>query len=299
MNTIKIGIVGTDSSHCVAFTKLYNDNHEQHHVPGAKVICAKRCFSEDFKLSYSREEGFSRTLEQQYGVKLVDWEQLREQCDAIMLQSADGRVHLEQFKQMVAWKKPIFIDKPLALTFVEATEIVNLASKHGTPIMSCSSLRYAVALEDGLKQIEANGHKIKHVMIKCPLAIEPTQGRYFWYAIHGAEMLFRILGSNYTELDVKLEENYEVLIGKWENGVVGEVKCIQDDQPFEVHIETDDRPYHIYIADGAVPFYASLLQHMVTFFRTGKSPISTNETLAIIQFLESADHQYETLEAIK
>ena len=60
----------------------------------------------------------------------------------MLLESVDGRVHLEQVKPVIAAHKPLFIDKPLASTLEDAREIARLAKAAGVPWFSASSLRF-------------------------------------------------------------------------------------------------------------------------------------------------------------
>jgi hypothetical protein len=98
---LKIGMIGLDTSHVIAFTKLINDPGSEYHVPGGKVEIAFPGGSQDFDLSYSRVEGFTSQLRDEYGVAIVDSiEAVAESSDAILLESVDGRVHLEQFRKI-------------------------------------------------------------------------------------------------------------------------------------------------------------------------------------------------------
>ena len=62
--------------------------------------------------------------------------------DAVLLESVDGRPHLEQVKPVLKAHKPVFIDKPLAATLEDAREIARLAKAAGVPWFSSSSLRF-------------------------------------------------------------------------------------------------------------------------------------------------------------
>jgi len=59
-----------------------------------------------------------------------------------MIESVDGRQHLEQVKQALASGKPLWIDKPLASSLEDAREILRLAKDAGVPWFSASALRY-------------------------------------------------------------------------------------------------------------------------------------------------------------
>ena len=103
MKELKVGIIGLDTSHVVAFTGLLNDKNHEYHIPGGKVLVAYPGGSPDFELSIGRVKGFTEELQTKYGVEIVDSvEAVAEASDAILLESVDGRVHLEQFKRLSA-----------------------------------------------------------------------------------------------------------------------------------------------------------------------------------------------------
>jgi len=60
MENIKIGIIGFDTSHVVAFTKLLNDEKDPFHVKGGKIVAGYPSYSPDLKASYSSVEGFKK-----------------------------------------------------------------------------------------------------------------------------------------------------------------------------------------------------------------------------------------------
>ena len=152
---LRLGIVGTDSSHVVVFTTALNDATSSDHVPGARIVAAYRGGSPDLPSSNDRIEGFTQTLKQKYGVEIVETiAELCQRVDGVLLTSVDGRVHLAQAREVIAARKPLFIDKPLASTLEDAREIARLAKQAGVPWFSTSSLRYAVA---SLKAADLSG----------------------------------------------------------------------------------------------------------------------------------------------
>src|SRR6266705_349384 len=94
---IRIGLIGLDTSHVIAFTKLLNDPKSPQHVAGGKVVAAFKGGSPDIESSWSRVEDYTKQLQQDLGVKIVNSiEELCQQVDAVMLESVDGRPHLSQ-----------------------------------------------------------------------------------------------------------------------------------------------------------------------------------------------------------
>ena len=291
--TIKIGMIGTDSSHVVAFPRIINDINHPFHVTGGQVTHVVRYCSEDFELSYSREKKFSDILEKELGLSFVTIDELAKQVDAFMLEAADGRTHLSLFKQLIQYNKPVFIDKPLATSLEEAKQIVTLAKQYNVPIMSSSALRFSTVLQRELAKVNLN--HVKKVIVKCPLNIEPTQSRYYWYVVHGVDILYTILGEGCKSVYVELEEDKECLVGKWDNNVIGEVHCIASEhQSFEVSLQYEQGETFISLADHEhnIPFYASLVEQMLLFFSEKRPLISYEEMLEVIWFIEQAEQHY-------
>src|SRR6185436_2633388 len=94
------------------------------HVSGGKVVAAYRGGSPDIPDSASRLDGYSKTLQEKYGVKMYDSiEELCQNVDAVLLESLDGRPKLEQVKPVLKARTPVFIDKPMAGSLRDAAEI--------------------------------------------------------------------------------------------------------------------------------------------------------------------------------
>src|SRR5260370_42122265 len=140
---LRVGIIGLDTSHVVVFTRIYNDDADPQHVPGVRVVAAFKGGSPDVEASRTRVDGFTAELRDKWNIKIVDdIPTLCGMVDAILLESVDGRTHLEQVKPVLAAKKPVYIDKPLAASYKDAKEITRLAQQAGVPWFSTSALRF-------------------------------------------------------------------------------------------------------------------------------------------------------------
>jgi len=276
---VRIGIIGTDTSHVPAFTQLLNgDPSRPDHIAGARVVAAYKGGSADVENSASRVEQYAEQVHSKFGVEIVpDIATLLTKVDAVILSSVDGRVHLEQARPVIAARKPLFIDKPLASTLEDAREIARLAKEAGVPWFSSSSLRFgeiAAATTFGPGPFEPH-HKLD----------------LSWYAIHPVELLFTIMGPGVESVTRAASENADVIVGRWKDGRIGTVRVI--------------RPYSEY---GAVVFrakeiveikpqgagsYRPLVVEIVKFFETGKPPVPNEETLEIFSFLDAAQKSKE------
>ncbi|MDR6549845.1 Gfo/Idh/MocA family oxidoreductase [Paenibacillus qinlingensis] len=290
---LRIGIIGIDSSHAPTFTQLLNDNEHPFHVTGGKVTVAYPGGSPDFEMSYSRIEGFTTQLRDR-GVTIVDSpEEVAANCDGILMTSVDGRIHLEQFRRVLSYRKPIFIDKPMTVSSAEAREIIALAQQNNIPLMSCSSLRYAEELTIALHA--ADNSPIIGMDCYGPMALQATQPGLFWYGVHTVEMLFRVLGKNCLHVTAATTEDHDVITGVWDNGVIGTIRGNRKGNgQFGALIHQESRTQFVDVNKHPKPYYASLLEKIMSMFVTGSPEIDAEETVQIIRFMEAANESRQT-----
>lgn len=277
---LRVGIVGTDTSHVVAFTRILNDPSHPDHVPGARVVAAYKGGSPDLPYSHGRVEKFAAELQSKHGVEIVpDIATLTGKVDAILLESVDGRVHLEQMKAIVAAGKPVFIDKPLAASLEDARAIARLADEAGVPWFSSSALRYRPVITS-LKLAGASGAVVwgpRNLEERFPLDLA-------YYGIHAIEGLYTLLGPGCTEVTRTAGRDTEVLVGKWADGRTGTVYLTGSSEYGGV-VFGPDRIVQSQPQDGG---YAPLVREIVTFFKTGRPPVPNAETLEILAFMDAA-----------
>ncbi len=86
---------------------------------------------------------------QELGVEIVDSiSELLTRVDGVLLETNDGRPHLEQVLPVLQAGKPVFIDKPMAGTLADCLAIVAAAERANVPIFSSSSLRYTPSAQE-------------------------------------------------------------------------------------------------------------------------------------------------------
>ncbi len=283
---LRLGIIGLDTSHVVAFTKLLNDPANPEHVPGARVVAAFKGGSPDVESSRTRVDGFTAELRDKWNVEIVESIPLLcQKVDAVLLESVDGRPHLEQVKPVIAAKKPVFIDKPLAASYRDAKEIARLAKEAGVPWFSSSSLRFwpeAMRLEATTDQAEIQG-----VHVWGPAPTEPHHPDLMWYGIHAVEMLYSVLGSGCETVTRVHTEGADVVVGKWKDGKLGVVRGIRrGKQDYGITLYGDKAILH----SENKPFgYRPLLVEIVKFFQTGVPPVDPEDTLEMFAFMQAAD----------
>ncbi|MBE6368928.1 MAG: gfo/Idh/MocA family oxidoreductase [Lentisphaerae bacterium] len=284
MSELKIGMIGLDTSHVTAFVDLLNDKSHEFHVPGCQVVKAFPGGSAKFSLSANRVEGFTEELKKR-NVEIVDSIEALAGLDAYFLESVDGDQHLEQFKVLAQFGKPVFIDKPLACNYADAKAIVEIAKDKNIPLMSCSSIRYALGINDLKKEEDT---EVFACQAFGPMNLLDDYRDYFWYGIHSTEIVFAMLGKGCESVQVIPTQHADLLFGRWADGRIGSILGNRNGVwEFGCTITTNTHQRQA-VASGAVPYYSMLLKEVVPFFQTGKSPLDIEESLNIIAFLEAA-----------
>ena len=298
---LRIGMIGLDNSRVIAFAKLLNDEQQPGHIREAKLVAAWQAeASADFPMSALRIDGYREALKNEHGVRILDGlEEVAAVCDAWMLEAVDGMVHEELFSRMVPYRKPIFVDKPFALDAKAAERMIRLAWEFETPFMSCSALRYTEALSGAMATTSPEA--VAGADFHGPMPLEPTQPGYFWYGIHMAEMLFRDMGGGCEEVRAVRTSEHDVAIGVWRDGKIGTIRGYRSgNEAFGGKLYLTEGPTgSISINEGGKPFLTTMLEAIVRFFRSGRTPIDPAETLAIIRFLEAANDSVRLNQAIK
>ena len=284
---LKITLIGLDTSHATAFTRMLNDPSDPRHLPGGRVVKAWPGGSPDFALSWSRVDQFTEIVRKQGVVICNTIEEAAQDSDAILLESADGRTHLEQFKKLIPFGIPVFIDKPLTCSLAEAEELAHLAKENNIPIMSTSSLRFLQGLPE---IIAAHQGQITGVELNGPLFFEKTQPGYFWYGLHTFEMLFAILGTDFQDLNISCSNEADRVRARDKKGTFFKLELIKDNVPFNGTLICGDQRIPLPSSDTVTePFYRSLLKEVLLFFQTGTPAVGLAETLKLIHFVETAN----------
>src|SRR5262245_30606129 len=282
----KIGIIGCDTSHVTAFTKLLNDKSDPNHVPGARVVAAFKGGSPDVESSRTRIDRFTAELKDKWGVEIVDSiEDLCKKVDAVLLESVDGRPHLNQVRPVFVAKKRVFIDKPFSASYADAREIVRLSRESGTPFFSSSSLRFATDLQ-AMKRDDKLGSMLG-AFTYGPAPTEPHHPDLFWYGIHAVEMLYTLMGPGCESVTRVNTNGADVVIGKWKDGRVGTMRGIREGKQDYGAVAFGAK------ANLATPMpmksdYRDLLVEIVKFFQPGAPPVPPDETLEMMAFMEAA-----------
>ncbi len=281
---VRVGIIGL-SVHTEAFSEMLNAENNNPDISGFTVVAIyhpKGNPDVEFKaesLATWTENSKKR------GIQIVDSvDKLLAMSDVVMLETNDGRPHLEQLMPVFKARKPVFIDKPIAANLKEVVAILDEAKKHNVPIFSSSGLRYVSSAQ------EVRNGKVGQVLgadAYSPASLQPDHTDMYWYGIHGVESLYTIMGGVGCQQVTRTHaEGTDVIVGTWEGGRIGVFRGVRNGAKGYGGTAFGDKGI---ATVGTFEGYRPLLVAIVQFFRTGKSPVNLDETLEIYAFMEAAD----------
>lgn len=207
-----------------------------------------------------------------------------ELSDAIIVLAPNNlEMHLEAAGPALASGKPVFIDKALAATPEHAQAIVDVAQKAKTPIMSSSSLRFAVELDE--LDTRLKGGKPEAVFAR-------GYGKFPIYAVHTIAMAIRYFGSDVKRVIDTGNGASRLVTIEGANGKASvEVRDATNGAqaiPWQIGVLVGGR-YEVATVKDTNAFYENLMRKTLQFFKTGESPISIPDQLASVKIQWAAE----------
>ncbi|MBK7133027.1 MAG: Gfo/Idh/MocA family oxidoreductase [Bacteroidales bacterium] len=279
----RVGIIGLDTSHSGAFISSLNKSDAGPEYGGYKVVAAYPKGSSEIKSSYERIPKYTEDAVK-LGVEIVNSiGELLQKVDVVLLETNDGRLHLEQVIPVLKAGKRVFIDKPIAASLAEAIAIFDASAYYKVPLFSASSLRYI----NGAKEIsEGSIGKVLGADAYSPGTLEKTHPDLFWYGVHGVETLFTVMGNGCKSVVRTSVPDTDLVVGTWEDGRIGTFRGIRGGKSDYGGIVYGEKAISVL---GKYAGYTPLLIKIIEFFNTGIPPVSSAETLEIFTFMAAAE----------
>lgn len=285
---IKLGILDFDTSHATAFTQRLNHvgTDKEQFVDGARIVVG--CPGESV-LSPERIAGFTAEM-RKYDVPLVDRpEDMIGKVDAMLIESVDGTVHLARARPFLEKGIPCFVDKPFACSAADAKAIIDLAARHKTYVFSSSSLRYAPQVVE--YAANAAKGKLLGCAVHCPAPLSTIPARnagLYHYGIHGAEILYTLMGSGCRRVTCVHDAGVDVVTGQWADGRAATLRGIRAGKADYGFVGFAEKSVQAVVVDTRV-IYRELLKKIVETFEKKTPAVDPAETLEIMAFIEAAN----------
>ena len=208
------------------------------------------------------------------------------QVDAVLLARDDPEQHVEMAKPFLDADVPLFIDKPLAISWEDLAYFDQQQAK-GKFIMSASAMRYSAGIQAVRDQIPGLGS------IELAVAV----GNKYWrtYAIHYLEGMFSLLGDPKIASiqHVSLQGGRDVAYLEFENGTLGVVGVFKTIAPGgELNVYGSEGSLQVNHGGAYSCFRASLVE-AIRSFHAGKPRLDFATTRNVISALIAGKESLE------
>ena len=179
---------------------------------------------------------------------------------------------------------------PVVANLRDAKKIYDLGKRYGAKYFSASALRFSNVAK-AARAGEYGRIRGAALMSPSPLEEQGTHNFYSWYGIHGFEPLVAIMGQGVEKVSCFRNDTDDVVNAVWKDGRMGELRLMRKSWVYSGYIlpeEPKDEKCPLVVYDG-YPGYEPLLREIIRFFKTGVAPVSPDETLEIMAFMEAAE----------
>lgn len=284
---IRIGILGSDSSHSLAFAKLCN-------IPDKRT--GEFTFP-DIRITtiYGHDEVQTKHVALEGCIKTIAAtpDEMLENVDAAMILFRDGNLHVSYALPFIKANIPVWIDKPFTVNIEDAKILLAEANKHNSLITGGSTCKYS---HDVLNLSEiANGGALGNITsgyMNFPGDINSPYNGIHFYGPHMAEMIFTIFGYQIQSITSTLHNSQLICVANYDkiSLVLNFTNTIADSFCL-IHGDKESYGGKITI-DKAT--YKLGFEKFVEMLQTGIRPISLDKLMAPIILLTAIEESIST-----
>ncbi|MFN0195405.1 MAG: Gfo/Idh/MocA family protein [Planctomycetaceae bacterium] len=306
---VRVGILGMDNYQAIEYAAFFNNPKAEGDLAGLRVTAAYPVTSPDYPKSAELTAMWLEQLANQFKgqpdapppVEIVNsTEELLKRCDAVMIWSLDGRMHLAQATEVINAGKPLFIGRPLASSPADAVAIMKLAIAAKVPCWSCSQHRYSPGFI-GMRNHEEVGN-----VLGCDVygGWDPNapEADKFARALHSLETMYTIMGPGCVKVSCTSTPKTESITAVWSDGRVATYRGVKEGAVKysatvfgDKGVSTAGIYGHGIPVKGIVPTddkymgYGGLAIELAKYFKSGKPPVTPAETLEIFALIQAAE----------
>jgi predicted dehydrogenase len=276
---LRVGIVGSDNSHALAYATLLNVEK----VAGNDARAVAIWGQEAERTKEVAEKGKIETI-------VNHWEEMIGLVDAVFVEDRHGDLHAAHALPFLEKGLPVFVDKPLAISLDDAGRIIAAANASGAFLTSFSSLRVSESTVTLAEQAATIG-EIRVAQFAGPCDFESVYGGAIFYATHVIEIALRLVGENLKSVSaIRAGKNVSVT-AIWENEAIGTFSYLGDAQ-YHFHATlfgTEGLASNEILANHAG--YEASAKIVLAGIKSGKRPLSDEQLvrpIAIVQAIHDS-----------
>lgn len=280
---VRIGIVGSDNSHAIAFAKLCNVADNALHIEGAKVVAV-----------FGEEEARTKEVaaEGQIPKIVAKPEDMIGEVDAVLVVFRHGSKHRAYAEPFIREKIATFVDKPLTITSADAQALIELAQAKGTSLTSFSTLRYAADMISFKAEMNEKG-PVRAAVFSGPADRQSEYDGLPFYGVHIIEMMQALYGAGVKSVAASENQKNIVATLSYADGEVGVLNFLGDVSPGFNMLAFGKNGWSGRGLDAST-CYRDGLEVVMEMVKTGKWPLTPEELLEPVRVLEAIDESLNT-----
>jgi len=288
---LRIGIIGTENSHALAFAKIINLPNP---LTGTKLY-------EDVRIVgvYGPDLESAQNIMDTVGVDFIASkpEDFFGKVDAMMITSRRGSVHYEYAMPFIEKGIPLFIDKPITTDNKKALDLINQAKKNNVLITGGSGCKYAydiITLKNNFAAMVAN-QTIRSSAMNFAVQTNSIYDGIFFYSSHLVEMALTVFGydmlsvnaveKNGTVVVIAAYKNFDVTLHFTDESSIS--SCVIFGKDKNIYREIDIS--NIYDLEG---------EKFISMLRTGIMPVSYENIIKPVYVINAIIKSLETKQEV-
>jgi len=289
----RIGIIGTENSHAMAFSKIINLNDPETGKPRYPDVRVTGIYGPD--------PDSPKKIMDEAGVDFIarEPEEFFGQVDAMCITCRKGSLHYKYALPFVEKGMPVFVDKPFTSDPDEAERLIGAAKKSGSRLCGGSSARLVTDVETIRRIIRRLIEKKEFITASLNYAADPSSeyDGFYFYAPHLTEIALEVFGKDVKSLVTFEKNNSRISIWRYagfditlnftkdthESGALIFAKNCNIFREIDVGHHTD-----IYTA------YALEVEHLVHMIRTGEMPRSYEDLILHVKMIRAIEESVKT-----
>ncbi|HEX8550033.1 MAG TPA: Gfo/Idh/MocA family oxidoreductase [Abditibacteriaceae bacterium] len=279
---VRLALVGgTGVFHALAFGGLVNGTAPGKSVPDGWPDYPQSVENARITVVWDEDRAAAEKLAEVFGIEHVadTLEAVVPHCDGVIVTVDATAQHYRHAPFFLERGIPTFIDKPLAPDAKTAQSLVELAAKHGTPLMSGSALRYAAESE----ALRANPDLLGR--IELATAFGPND--LFNYGLHPLELAHSIMGGGIATVRNVGTQDQDIVKVTYHDGrtlilIISRVLKFA----FEITFYGTDGRQSVVVSDDTA-YYSNQLRQIATMIRDRKTPYPIEDAVEVIRILEA------------
>lgn len=275
----RLGIVGSDSYHAVAFAQICNTARAGPQRRDARV--AMVCGDDPARTAEVARLGKIPKVVATPGEMIG-------RIDAALILDRHGGLHAGHAIPFLEAGVPTWVDKPFALTSDDARAMLDAASRTGTPVTSFSTLRCAGCTRRFQRKLEPLGRLITGSISGANHgAGAPPQayGGLPFYGCHVVELMGELFGTGVVSVQASRHGTHILATARFDDERVVNLQFLGDVEP----------AWHVtaYAAKGSAHYqvdtrdcYRRAMGVILRMARTGRRPLSDEQMLQSVRVME-------------